>query len=397
MGTAMKEKIIAAINEIRSDISYAELDEASIKSGIVQRFFAYLNWNPFNLNEVKPEYGVESKRVDFALRINELNKVFIEVKRPKEDLEPHQEQLLNYSFREGVKLAILTNGLTWWFYLPLNEGSWEQRRFYTADFLEQEPTSIAERFVDLLSKDKIASGDAIKNAESLYKSWKRKNVLKDAIPKVWHKIITDPDEKLVDLLIEATEKLSGFRPDSDDIEDFLKNVLTNREAMSNKVPQKKQIKDSKEKEKDPSRYNNKYNFFKQLLALCNQKTTLFSNISAVGYQNWVNAGAGKSGLAWTLIAMKKAARVEFFLCSPSSETNKNRFEILASRKKEIDKSFGEPLIWDYKDGRKQQYIRSLCPFGGLEDEERWPAIQNDMVNRLVRFEKALRPHIKILG
>ena len=37
---------------------------------------------------------------------------------------------------------------------------------------------------------------------------------------------------------------------------------------------------------------NRYKFFDQFLSLCNQKTSLFSSVSPVGYQNWVNAGAG---------------------------------------------------------------------------------------------------------
>jgi hypothetical protein len=195
-----------------------------------------LQWNPFDPNEVKPEYTVELGRVDFSLRINGTNKAFIEVKRPNENLESHQEQLLNYAFREGVKLSILTNGLTWWFYLPLNEGSWEQRRFYTADLLEQDPASIVERFIDLLLKPNVASGKAIENAENLYKSRQRRSILRDAIPKAWHKIVTDPDDSLVELLIEAAEKLSGFRPEIDDVEKFLKNVTTSHETRPDNKP-----------------------------------------------------------------------------------------------------------------------------------------------------------------
>lgn len=220
----MKENLLQAINEIRNDSSLPMLDEASIKSGVVLRLLSLLGWNPFDVTEVKPEYTVESKRVDFSLRINGINKAFIEVKRPNEDLEPHQEQLLGYSFREGVKIAILTNGLTWWFYLPLNEGSWEQRRFFTADFAEQPPESIAERIVALLSKPNVASGDAVKNAEDLYQSRQRKDILKQALPKAWHKLINDPDDLLVDLLIETTERLSGFRPEIVDAQKFLESI-----------------------------------------------------------------------------------------------------------------------------------------------------------------------------
>jgi len=157
------------------------------------------------------------------LRIGGINKSFIEVKRPTENLEQHQEQLLNYSFREGVKLAVLTNGMTWWFYLPLQEGSWEQRRFFAADFLEQDAGAISNRFIELLSKANIASGVAIENAQHLYKSRQKKTVLKEALPKAWDKIINDPDDLLVDLLIETTEKLSGFRPEVSEVEKFLVN------------------------------------------------------------------------------------------------------------------------------------------------------------------------------
>lgn len=220
----IKKALMSAIIEIRNNRSVFTLDEASIKSSVVQRFLSMLGWDPFDVNEVKPEYTVESKRVDFSLRINETNKVFIEVKRPSENLEPHQEQLLGYSFREGVKLAVLTNGLTWWFYLPLNEGSWEQRRFFTADFLQQEPNAIADKLIELLLKENIASGDALKNAEHLYRGRQKRNILRHALPKAWYKILNDPDDLLVELLIETTEKLSGFRPEIEDVEKFIINI-----------------------------------------------------------------------------------------------------------------------------------------------------------------------------
>ena len=70
----MKDRLIAAINEIRNNKSIVISDEASIKSGVILRLLSLLGWNPFDVNEVKPEYTVESKRVDFSLRINETSK-----------------------------------------------------------------------------------------------------------------------------------------------------------------------------------------------------------------------------------------------------------------------------------------------------------------------------------
>jgi hypothetical protein len=139
---------------------------------------------------------------------------------------------------------------------------------------------------------------------------------------------------------------------------------------------------------------NRYKFFEQFLSLCNQKTNLFRSVSPVGYQNWINAGAGKSGILWGIVSMKKESRIDFIFCTLSPEINRKRFEYLVSKKKEIEETFGDLLIWDFKEIRKQHYIKSLCPFGGFDNEENWAIIHDDLVERLIRFEKALRPYIK---
>jgi hypothetical protein len=97
-----------------------------------------------------------------------------------------------------------------------------------------------------------------------------------------------------------------------------------------------EIKARGEVKKDIAKNDEKrYQFFEQLLTLCNQKTNLFSNISPVGYQGWINTGAGKSGLSWLIAGMKKSARVDFWFSSPSSETNASRFKYLLSHQNKI--------------------------------------------------------------
>jgi len=140
----------------------------------------------------------------------------------------------------------------------------------------------------------------------------------------------------------------------------------------------------------------RYTFFEQLLEKSNQATTIFSNVSPAGYQSWLNSGAGKAGLMWTFVAMKRTTRVEFFLCHSDAKLNKSRFESLLTHKEEIERVFGESLNWDFRDSRKQQYIRSTCPVGGLDDAEKWPEIIRDMVNKLTRLEKAITPYITSL-
>ncbi len=128
------------------------------------------------------------------------------VKRVGEDLEKHQEQLLNYSFQEGVKLAVLTNGITWWFYLPLHEGSWEQRKFYTIEIYDQDAEEISQKFWDFLSKENVVSGKAIVSAETIYKGRQKQHLIEITLPKAWNKIIKESDENFIELIAETTEK-----------------------------------------------------------------------------------------------------------------------------------------------------------------------------------------------
>jgi len=150
------------------------------------------------------------------------------------------------------------------------------------------------------------------------------------------------------------------------------------------------------KKESAHRDKQQYKFFEQLLNRCNEKTNLFSNVSPKGYQNWINSGAGKSGLVWLLAIMKKSGKVDLFLNAADGEVNRTRFEFFEKRKIEIERAFESSLIWDFKEGRKQHYIRSISNIGGLEDEEKWPEIHQDLITRLIKLERALRNHIKEL-
>jgi len=220
-GEKMQNQLMSFIESLKGDRRIISFDEAATKQAVVLKLLSLLGWDTFNIDEVTPEYSIVGRRVDYSLRINNANKVFIEVKKIGEELENHQEQLLNYSFQEGVKLSILTNGATWWFYLPLHEGSWEQRKFYTIDILQQESEDVVSKFIDFISKDNIGSGKAIQNAEAIYKGQQKQNILKDTLPKAWNKIISEADELLIELINETSEKICGYKADSELVEQFL--------------------------------------------------------------------------------------------------------------------------------------------------------------------------------
>ena len=220
----MNDSLTAEIQRIRSNPSIPSLDEANVKQGVILPILNTLGWDPFNIDEVNPEYSVGGGNVDYSLRLNGYNRVFLEAKRPSQDLEVHQEQLLNYAFKHGVPLAVLTNGLTWWLYLPLQAGNWEERRFSVIDLRNQDVSRTADELIDLLSKENVRSGYAVEYAKSLlYEFWEAKKI-EEALPRAWNKLITDPDDQLLALLNQKVMELCGWGANLDQIKRFLANL-----------------------------------------------------------------------------------------------------------------------------------------------------------------------------
>lgn len=217
----MAQQIAQQLEEIKNTLAQRDLDESATKQGIVLKLLSLAGWDIFNVSEVTPEYTVGGKRVDYALRPGSENAVFIEVKRNGENLEGHQQQLLEYCFQQGVKLAALTNGRTWWLYLPLQTGSWQERRFLTIDVESQEPHVVEQRFIDHLSVEKVSTGEAASSAEELVRSQQRTEITGKAIIEAWKQIVETPDEILVDLMAETAERICGFKPETDRILEFL--------------------------------------------------------------------------------------------------------------------------------------------------------------------------------
>lgn len=226
--------------------AYLNYDEAATKISLIFPVLQKLGWDIFKRDEVFPEYPIESKRIDLSLRIDGENKFFIEIKRCNIDLENHQEQLLNYSFREGVNLAALTNGITWQFFLPLHSGSWQQRLFFTIDIENQSIEEITSAFEMILSKDSLLNNIAQEYAEDLLLEKNREEQVENNLPRAWKKLLDEPTSELIDLISDKTEKMCGYRPNHEQVINFINSINFNTKGGSNNIDyNKSQIPDRK--------------------------------------------------------------------------------------------------------------------------------------------------------
>ena len=136
----------------------------------------------------------------------------------------------------------------------------------------------------------------------------------------------------------------------------------------------------------------RFRFFTQLIERSQQKTSLFQNISpSTTSNNMIRVGAGKAGVHFAYLIQAHTADVELRL-----NNNEELFNTLLEKQGEIQQAFGQPLEW-----RQLPTDRNLCRIskkletgGYRDDQNRWAAIQDTMIDAMIKLEQIFKPHIK---
>lgn len=218
------EQLISALESIIANLKInAYPNESAISTGVILRVLHLLGWDTYNPDFVWPEYGAGG-RVDFALCFPEKKPaVFVEVKQPGK-LIGADKQLFEYAFHEGVPFAVLCDGKTWGFYVPGEQGTYEERRVYKLDLLERTPKESAEKLIRYLEFKRVKLGDALKDAKADHQDQNRRVLSKQTIPKAWKELVEGEDPSIVEKIASEVEGRCGVRPVVDDVVEFLNGL-----------------------------------------------------------------------------------------------------------------------------------------------------------------------------
>lgn len=130
-------------------------------------------------------------------------------------------------------------------------------------------------------------------------------------------------------------------------------------------------------------------FWGQLLDKAKTKTKLHSKVSP-GIENWISAGAGKSGLGFNYVVRMNDAQVELYIDRGDVERNKMVFNTFLQHKSEIEQIFGEPLDWQLLPDKRASRIRFVISSYGLLDQDHWDELQDKLIDAMIRLERAFQ-------
>lgn len=195
-------------------------NEESAKFQVIAPILHALGWDTSDGEQVMFEHSVGGKkggRVDIALRHGGRVLALIEAKAPHSDLTTHVEQVLGYAFHEGVDICALTTGEEWWLYLPREGGEPQKRRFSVLDLEENPLELLAEDFDRFLGRANLASGQSHKQALRVLKANLEADRLKTEMPKIWNRMLKEPDNELVDLISRRVYDKLSIRPSNEQV------------------------------------------------------------------------------------------------------------------------------------------------------------------------------------
>ena len=213
----------------------APTSERSTIRQIILPILSALGWDVDNSNEtheVRDEYQMSplkgSGRVDIALMGKRGQcACLVEAKAPGVNLNDYVMQLFKYdASNESGTICVLTDGLEWRLYLPREKGNPEERQFARLRLGEDPVERIADHLEKFLSRSAVVSGEAEQEAAKTLKQLQEKSVINRRLPEIWHQMLTEPDEVLVDQVKNRVRADLGFSPSADQVAQFLAVAIT---------------------------------------------------------------------------------------------------------------------------------------------------------------------------
>ena len=223
--------LVDTISQIQNNLREGRIpNEATVSQSVVLPILQSLEWPVFDPSVVIPQYQVaehpERRVVDYALlKPDEHLAIFVEVKKVGGIDATGERQLFEYAFHKGVPLAVLTDGQEWNFYLPLEQGGYQDRQVYKFDLLNRDIEECSYRLHRYLFKGAVLEGSALENMRADLRDAVRQGKIKETLPRAWESLISEADDSIVEALATKVAYLCGFEPSSETCANFLSDLI----------------------------------------------------------------------------------------------------------------------------------------------------------------------------
>jgi hypothetical protein len=221
----LNEVLVKITKKIKKFRSLYEQNEMAVRDQIINPILRNLGWDIENPEEVQPNISIDEGVPDYSLLKNGKIILFVEAKKLGIDIEQREiiRQLAKYSFSEGTKYGVLTNGTIWVLIRSFEEGTTLTERIVWKIDLENEELPAVFRKIITISKTNI------EHIETLVKK-------SQILDEIWQSFLDEPGEMIKGLIpVVKSIIIQGYPTyqfEDTEIEDLLKERI--KEIVSGK-------------------------------------------------------------------------------------------------------------------------------------------------------------------
>lgn len=166
--------------------------------------------------------------------------------------EPSNKKI-SIAFKQQYGISVLTNGLEWWLRLLPEQGVNQDRVFATIIVKKDPIKQVIYNLETFLNKNDVMNGQSRQKARGILEARKEAILLAKELPSIWQSMLSQPDSKLVDLLLERTHEKLEIYPRKLLVKAILN--ATNLEKLRQGIPSSIRLRGRKY-DVEPWRYEN---------------------------------------------------------------------------------------------------------------------------------------------
>lgn len=158
------------------------------------------------------------------------------------------------------------------------------------------------------------------------------------------------------------------------------------------------VKRQAERKQQIERHEFRLQFWTGLLDRARDKNPVHANRSPTE-STWISGSSGRKGFSYNYVIRQHDVDVAIWigLGSGKRAENKRAFRALLAQRADIERDFGAPLIWEELPEADGSRIGYEMAGGYRSPQEDWGAIQDRMIDAMLRLDRATRQRIGALA
>jgi Domain of unknown function (DUF4268)/TIR domain len=209
-------------------------------------------------------------------------------------------------------------------------------------------------------------------------------------------LVVGEDKDAVPLALINAQRVdlrTRFLSEMQALVDALREHLTRLDVDQEEALESAAIKLSMAWQPSPHVYNK---FWKLLQSRSKTKTPLFAALRPPEKYYW-STSIGRRGFQVSyVISVRDWAEVNLYIDMGDRTKNKAAFDALYAQRAAIEQVFGAPLDWLRLDNKRASKIEYRLKDALLEREAEWGAMQDRLIDAMIRLDAAVRPPILAL-